>query len=240
MFFTNLLDVMGHDVADLLPLEMTREQHREILDQVLPQLGYDANLLLGMAKVLFGETAFDRFEKGFTYRTVSASKSDTIQLPISIGSWSIQPSKEDESIALRFDALRSYKERIWTRPVSVEMGLEIQSPYARMVFEPLYQDYRAYIIRLIENAKLEFFTPYCPNIAEKTKARKISVKLDEYFADPNAGESIHLLFSCFKDTENSATIRAFLVLSLLYLACCSAQNNKSWRHAFEKNLTKIM
>lgn len=46
----------------------------------------------------------------------------------------------------------------------------------------MYKDCRAQICRLLEQARIEFFTSYCSDIGGKSKRNKVSVKLDEYFS----------------------------------------------------------
>lgn len=236
--FSALLEAVDSHCSESR-MKVTPEQHKALIDDVLPWLSIEAEPLLGAAKALLGDGIFDTAEIGFEYSTVRLDENGTMDLPISFGSMYVRSERKNHALSLDLTVLRSYTSRLELRPASVEIELDICDLTAKMVFESMYKDYRAQICRLLEQAQITFFTSYCSDIVGKAKRNKVSVKLDEYFSDPQVDNCFTLSKSCPRDTDHSSAIRAFLALSTLFVACRSALNGKTWRPALEKNLLRF-
>jgi hypothetical protein len=99
--------------------------------------------------------------------------------------------------------------------------------------------YRGQITRLFEYGQIQFFTSYCSDVVGKSKSNRLSVKLDEYFSDPEVDNCFSLSKPCPSGTSHSTAIRAFLALSVLYIACRACLAGKSGRSLLEKNLVRV-
>lgn len=236
--FSTLLDVVDSHCPESR-MKVTPEQHKALIDDVLPWLSIEGEPLLGAAKALLGEGIFNASEIGFEYSTVRFDEDGTMDLPISIGNMYTRSERKDHSLSLDLTVLRGYTSRLGVHPASVEMELNICDLNAKAVFESMYKDYRAQICRLLEQAQITFFTSYCSDIVGKANRNKVSVRLDEYFSDPEVDNCFTLSKTCPRNTAHSAAIRAFLALSTLFIACRASLNRKTWRPAFEKNLLRF-
>lgn len=217
-------------------MRLTLEQHRDLLDKVLPWLSIDSEPLIGAAKALFGESVFNSSKLGIEYTTSKPDQDGLIHVPISVGFIYIRPENGCHGVSLNLTALRCFTSRRKIHRPSVNIELEILNLEAKKIFESLYRDYRGQINRLLEQAQIQFFTSYCSGIVGKSKSNKLSVKFDEYLSDPDVDNDFSLSKSCPSGTSYSAAIRAFLALSVLYVACCAGLTGKSARILLEKNL----
>ncbi|MCY1389460.1 hypothetical protein D3C76_550640 [compost metagenome] len=236
--FSTLLDAVDSHCPES-QMKVTPEQHKALIDDALPWLSIEAELLLGATKALLGDGIFDTSEIGFEYSTVKLDENGAMDLPISFGNMYVRPERKNRALSLDLTILRSYTSRLGLHPASVEIELDIRNRNAKMIFESMYKDYRAQICRLLEQAQITFFTSYCSDIVGKAKSNKVAVKLDEYFSDPEVDNCFTLSKSCPRDTKHSAAIRAFLALSTLFVACRASLNGKAWRPALEKNLHRF-
>lgn len=237
--FTGLLEAVESRCPDT-DAKLTPEQHKEFLDEVLPWLSIDAEPLLGAARAIFGEGTFEFSEIGFEYMAPQPDKDDFIHVPIQVCSMYVRPAKDCRSVSLNFTVLRGFMSRRQIHQPSVEIELEIWDLGAKEALESLYKDYRGQITRLLEHGQIQFFTSYCSDIVGKSKSNKLSVKLDEYFADPEVDNCFSLTKSCPSGTSYSTAIRGFLVLSVLYIACRACLAGKGGRSLLEKNLARIV
>lgn len=237
--FSTLLDAVDSQFPESLT-KLTHEQLNELLDEVLPWLHIESESLIGAAKALFGEKIFDSSEIGFEYLSTKQDQDGYIGLPISIGSIYIRPDKNDQTISLNLTMLRGFTSRLQYCPSSAEIELEICDSETKSAFEYLYKNYRAQLIKLLEQAQISFFTSYCSDIVGNSKSNKVSVKLDEYFSDQEVDNWFTLSKSCSRSTPYSAGIKAFLVLSILYIYCRSSLAGKNGASVFERNLLRII
>lgn len=236
--FSGLLEAVESHCPDT-DTKLTAEQHKELLDEVLPWLSVDAEPLLGAARAIFGEDIFESSEIGFEYMAPKPDQDGLIYMPIQVCSMYVRPAKDCRSVSLNFTVLRGFTSRRQVHRPSVEIELETWDLEAKDAFESLYKDYRGQITRLLEHGQIKFFTSYCSDIVGKSKSNKLSVKLDEYFTDPEVDNCFSLSKSCPSGTNHSTAIRGFLVLSVLYIACCAWLAGKSGRSLLEKNLARV-
>lgn len=236
--FSGLLEAVGSRCPDT-NTKLTPEQHKELLNEVLPWLSVDAEPLLGAARAIFGESAFDSSKIGFECIPIKPDQDGLIHVPIQVCSMYVRPVKNCHSVSLNFTILQGFKSRRQIHQPSVQMELEIWGLEAKETFESLYKDYRSQITRILEHGKIQFFTSYCSDIVGKSKSNKLSVKLDEYFADPDVDNCFSLSKSCPSGTNHSTAIRGFLALSILYIACCTCLAGKGGRSFLEKNLARV-
>lgn len=218
---------------------LTPEQHKQLLDDIFPLLSIDAEPLLGAAQAIFGEAIFDSSEIGFKYWAPKSDQDGLIHVPVEVCSMCVCPTKDCRSISLNLTVLRGFTSRSRTHQPSVELELEIRDLAAKEAFESIYKDYRGQITRLLEHEQTQFFTSYCSDIVGKSRSNRLSVKLDEYFSDPEVDNSFSLTKSCPSGTSHSTAIRGLLVLSVLYIACRASLAGKSSRSSFERNLVRI-
>ncbi len=236
--FSSLLEVVDSHCPESR-MQFTPKQHKALIDDVLPLLSVEAEPLLGAAKALLGEHVFDAVKMGFEYSTVRSGENGIMDLPVSFGKMYFRSERNNRTLSLNLTILRGFTSRLKHNSASIEIELDICDITAKTIFESMYKDYRAQICRLLEQARIEFFTPYCSDIVGKSKRNKVSVKLDEYFSDSQVDNCFALSKSCPRNTSHSAAIRAFLVLSALFVACHSALNGRSWRPTLEKNLLRF-
>ena len=234
--FSGLLEAVDSHCSETI---LTSEQHKELLDVILPWLSVDTEPMLGAAQAIFGEAVFESSEIGFEYMAPKPDQDDLIHLPIQFCSMYIRPTKGCRSVSLNFTVLRGFTSRGQVHQPSVEIDLEIWDLAAKEAFESLYKDYRGQITRLLEHGKIQFFTSYCSEIVGKSKSNKLSVKLDEYFADAAVDNCFSLTKSCPGGTSHSTAIRGFLVLAVLYIACRACLTGKSGRSLLEKNILRV-
>jgi hypothetical protein len=218
---------------------LTSEQHKELLDEILPWLSVDAEPLLGAAQAIFGETAINSSEIGFEYIAPKPDQDGLIHVPIQVCSMYVRPTKDCRSVSLNFTVLRRFTSRGQIHRPSVEIELEIWDLAAKETFESLYKDYRGQMTRLLEHEQTQFFTSYRSDIVGRSKSNRLSVKLDEYFTDPEVDNCFSLTKSCPSGTSHSTAIRGFLALSVLYIACRACLAGKSGRSLLEKNLARM-
>lgn len=236
--FSGLLETVESHYLDT-DTTLTLEQHKKLLDEILPWLSVDADPLLGTARAIFGEGVFDSSEIGFEYMTPKPDQDGFIHIPIQVCSMYVRPTKDCRNISLNLTVLRGFTSRRQIHKSSVEIGLEIWDLKAKEAFESLYKDYRGQITRLLDHGQTQFFTSYCSDIVGKSKSNKLSVKFDEYFADPEVDNCFSLNMSCPSGTSHSTAIRGFLALSVLYIACRACLAGKNGRSLLEKNLVKV-
>ncbi len=236
--FSGLLEAVASHCPDT-DTALTSEQHKELLDEILPWLSVDAEPLLGATQAIFGEAVFDSSEIGFEYMAPKPDQDGLIHVPIQVCSMYVRPTKDSRSVSLNFTVLRGFTSRGQIHQPSVELELEIWDLAAKEAFESLYKDYRGQITRLLEHEQTQFFTSYCSDIVGKSKSNRLSVKLDEYFTDSEVDNCFSLTKSCPSGTSHSKAIRGLLVLSVLYIACRASLAGKSGRLLLEKNLARV-
>ncbi len=132
-------------------MRVTPEQHKTIIDEVLPLLSIESDPLVGAAKALLGESIFETSEIGFEYNSIKPDQNGSMDLPISIGSMYVRPEKDNRALSLNLTVLRGFTSRISVHPPSIDIELEVWDANAKEVFESLYKDYRAQVIRLLEH-----------------------------------------------------------------------------------------
>lgn len=236
--FTIVLDEVDSHCPELR-MNVTPEQHKALIDAIFPILSVESDPLFGAAKATLGDKVFDSSQTSFQYSVTQLDNNGTMDLPVAIGSMYVHSDKNDRSLSLNLTVLRGYSSRIGIHPASVEIELHISDPDVKIAFEGIYKDYRAQVCRLLEQADIEFFTSYCSEIVGKSKSKKLSAKLDEYFSDQEVDNCFTLVKSCPRGTEYSTGIRAFLALTIVYTACRGALASKAWRSSFEKNLFRF-
>jgi hypothetical protein len=221
-------------------MTITPEQHKVLLDEVLPLLVIDSEPLLGAAKAILGDDIFATSAVGIEYSSQAPDKSGVFHLPIAIGSVYLRTEKNNSPLSLKVTVLRGYTSRFRGYPAHVVIELDVCDIRARLAFEAMYKDYRAQLCRLLEHARIEFFTSYCSDIVGKSKSKRPSVLLDEYFSDPQVDNHFTLSVPCRREVEHAVAIRAFLVMSIIYASCHAALRGKNWRSTFEKNLLRLV
>lgn len=236
--FSGLLEAVESHCRDT-DMKLTPEQHKELLDELFPWLSIDSEPLIGATKALFGEGVFDTSELGFEYSILKPDQDGFIYVPISVGSMYVRPAKDCRNISLNLNVLRGFTSQSKIHKSSVDIELEIGDLETKQIFETLYKDYRGQINRILEYGQIQFFTSYCSDIVGKSKSSKLSVKLDEYFSDPDVDNCFTLSMPCPSGTSHSAAIRAFFALYVLYLACRAGLAGKSARSLFEKNIARL-
>lgn len=236
--FSGLLEAVESHCRDA-DMKLTPEQHKELLDEVLPWLSVVSEPLIGATKALFGEGVFDTSELGFEYSILKPDQDGLIYVPISVGCMYVRSAKDCRNISLNLNVLRGFTSLNQIHKSSVDIELEIWDLETKKIFETLYKDYRGQINRLLEHGQIEFFTSYCSDIVGKSKSRKSPVKLDEYFSDLEVDNCFTLSKPCPSGTSHSAAIRAFFALSVLYLACRAGLAGKSARSLLEKNIARV-
>lgn len=236
--FSTLLNAVDKHCPETR-MKVTPEQHKALIDEILPWLSIEAEPLFGATKAFLGEDIFETSEIGFEYSSVKLDGDGTMDIPIAIGSMCVSTERKNRALSLDISVLRGYTSRFKIHPATVEIELNICDHGAKRVFETIYKDYRAQVCRLLEHAQIEFFTSYCSDIVGKTKSKKLSAQLDEYFSDPEVDNCFTLNRPFSRDVGHSPPIRAFFALSVLYLACRAALGGKSWRPMLEKNLFRF-
>jgi hypothetical protein len=238
MIFSTLLEEVESHCPESQMI-VTPMQHKELIDDVIPWLSLDSESLFGASKALLGERIFESSEIGFEHNSIMLNQEGNVDLPISIACMYIRTERKNRELSLNLNVSRGYRSRLKLHPPSADIELEIWDRSTKMIFEGIYKDYRAQICRLLEYGQIKFFTSYCSEIVGQTKSQNIAIKLDEYFSDTEVDNCFSLSIQCNSNTESCVTIRAFLVLSVLYVACSTAKAGKAWRPTFEKNILRF-
>jgi hypothetical protein len=235
-----LFDTVEAHCPDL-HMKLTQAQYDEIINEVLGCLSMESEPLLEIVKALFGETIFDGSTIGLQYNSCPPDRDGYMGVPISMGLIYIRPNKNNILLSLNIEVFRGFTHESQTHLTAVNMALEIDNSEAKKAFESLYKNYRAQIIRLLEYGQITFLTDYYSEIVGKSKSKKSSVKLDEYFSDPEIDNCFSLRIFCHRKVGYSSIVRAFLSLAIIYIACKSiSTSGKNWQFIFEKNTRKLL
>jgi hypothetical protein len=237
--FSTLLDVVDKHCPESR-MHVTPERHKVLIDDVLPWLSIESKSLFGASRAILGESIFETSEIGFEYHAIRLDDGGTMDLPISLGSMYARSERKNRTLSLDLTVARGFSSQRGLHPASVAIEMHFCDLDAKAFFEAIYKDYRAQVCRLLERAQIEFFTSYCSDIVGKSKSKKLSALLDEYFSDPEVDNCFTLSKSCPRGIGYSVPIRAFLALSVLYAACRAALSGKAWRPTFEKNLQRLV
>ncbi|MCI5122572.1 MAG: hypothetical protein D3908_15560, partial [Candidatus Electrothrix sp. AUS4] len=131
--FSGLLEAVESHCRDA-DMKLTPEQHKELLDEILPWLSVDSEPLIGATKALFGEGIFDTSELGFEYSALKPNQDGLIDVPISVGSMYVRPTKGYRNISLNLNVLRGFTSRMQIHKSSVDIELKIWDLETKKIF----------------------------------------------------------------------------------------------------------
>lgn len=205
--------------------KFTVAEHKELVDDFLPFLSIECEPLIGAAKAVFGETIFKDSEIGLEYGSTRPDKDGLVYAGIALGTLYIRRKREDRSISLNVDLLCCNPDRHTPKPASIFLQIEfddpngVDGPSGKEALQTLVKNYRRPLERLLEKNSIEFETSYCSGIVGKYKGKSALLKLDEYFSDPEACESVSFTRNFIGSVDARSIMQTFLLFSAIHHSC---------------------